>query len=75
MLVSSIGYFNNRNNAQKNYSVNTQIMKTSLHAGFGHVQDNEIPVEKSALSQAIDSLKSMFSKNKNEKSENISVII
>ena len=50
-------------------------MITSLHAGFGHIQDNETPVEKSVLSQVIGSLKAMLSNNKNEKSENsVSVI-
>ena len=76
MLVSSIGYFNNRNNAHKNYSVNTQIMNTSLRAGFGHVQDNETPIEKNILSQVIDKFKAMFSNNKNEKNDNsVSVIV
>ena len=75
MLVSSIGYFNKRNAAGKDYSVNSQVMKTNLQAGFGHVE-NETPItQKNLFSRIGESFKTLFSHEKSDKKEeNLSVI-
>lgn len=75
MLVSSIGYFNNRNIGGKEYPVNSRVIKTDNSAGFGHDQNNEIQVEKNLLEKLIDSCKSLFTSEKSDnKEKSISVI-
>ena len=69
MLVSSIGYFNNRNSVEVNRSVNIPVVKTNLHAGFGHVE-NETPITQGNLfSRLGESLKELFSHEKSDKKE------
>lgn len=77
MLVSSIGYFNNRNIAvDTDYTVNTQFVKTNLHAGFGHVATNTPNTQYNLFSRIGESLKELFSHEKSEKNEEkFSVIV
>lgn len=75
MLVSSIGYFNNRNLAGKDYSVNTQIMKTNLQAGFGHVQNTTPNIQENLFSRLGEAFKALFSHEKSDTNEKIVSVI
>ena len=75
MLVSSIGYFNNRNNAIKVHSANSRITRTD-NAGFGHVQNDVPNVEKNVFLTLSESFKKLFSHEKaDKKKETVSVVV
>lgn len=75
MLVSSIGYFNNRNSVEVNRSVNIPVVKTNLHAGFGHVENEAQITQENIFLRLGESLKELFSREKSDKKkETLSVI-
>lgn len=75
MLVSSIGYFDNRNITAKDYSVNSRITRFDIY-GFGHVQNNNYQSEKNIFSNMVKSIKSLFSGEKSDKNKkSVSVLV
>lgn len=70
MLVSSIGYFDNRNSVIRDSSVNNKSIKSDMNYGFGHDNSENLLVEKNIFSRVIDSVKSLFSAEKQDKKDN-----
>lgn len=66
MLVSSIGYFNQRGVSLRDYSSKNQGSRINSSAGFGQVNEVNVPKNKNIFVMLADSIKSVFSSNKQD---------